>query len=80
MRQPFPLFRKVDTSKIGYIWGVYVRPEHRSKQIGTELVAACMSHLKFLGCGRALLHAGDLSAPLYSRLGFVPTDELSASL
>jgi hypothetical protein len=39
-----------------------------------------MAHLKSIGCGRALLHAGERSAALYRGLGFTPTDELSAML
>ena len=76
----FPAFRKVDAPRIGYLWGVYVRPEHRGGGIGGLLVEACMSHLKSLGCGRVLLHAGERSAALYRRMGFTPTDELSAEL
>jgi GNAT superfamily N-acetyltransferase len=76
----FPAIRKVDAPLIGYLWGVYVRPQHRGQGLGEMLVSACMSHLKSLDCGRVLLHAGERSTPLYARMGFKPTDELSASL
>jgi GNAT superfamily N-acetyltransferase len=76
----FPAFRKLDATRIGYVWGVYVLPEHRGIGIGGMLVAACMAHLKSIECGRVLLHAGERSAALYRRMGFMPTDELSASL
>jgi GNAT superfamily N-acetyltransferase len=74
----FPAFRKEDAACVGYLWGVYVLPEHRGKGIGGMLVSACMDHLKSVGCGRVLLHAGERSAALYARMGFRPTDELSA--
>jgi GNAT superfamily N-acetyltransferase len=76
----FPAFRKADAARIGYLWGVYVLPEHRRRGIGGMLVAACMAHLKSIGCGRALLHSGEGSAALYGRMGFKPTEELSATL
>jgi GNAT superfamily N-acetyltransferase len=79
-QRTFPPFRKVDARLLGYLWGVYVRPEHRGRGLGGLLVKACMSHLKSVGCGRVLLHAGERSNALYSRMGFRPTDELSAPL
>jgi GNAT superfamily N-acetyltransferase len=76
----FPAFRKTDSARVGYLWGVYVVPEHRGRGIGGMLVSACMEHLKIIGCGRVLLHAGNRSPMLYGRMGFMPTDELSAPL
>jgi GNAT superfamily N-acetyltransferase len=76
----FPAFRKLDAARTGYIWGVYVLPEHRGRGVGGMLVAACMAHLKAIECGRVLLHASERSAALYRRMGFSPTDELSATL
>jgi ribosomal protein S18 acetylase RimI-like enzyme len=76
----YPAFRTADADRVGYVWGVYVRPEHRGQGIGGMLVSACMSHLRNRGCARALLHAGERSSGLYKRLGFKPTDELSAAL
>jgi GNAT superfamily N-acetyltransferase len=76
----FPAFRKSDAAQLGYLWGVYVLPEHRSRGIGAMLVSACMAHLKSIGCGRVLLHSGERSAALYGRMGFTPTDELAATL
>jgi GNAT superfamily N-acetyltransferase len=76
----FPAFRTADAARVGYLWGVYVRPEHRGRGIGGMLVSACMAHLKSIGCGRVLLHSGERSTDLYRRMGFTPTDELSAAL
>jgi GNAT superfamily N-acetyltransferase len=76
----FPAFRVGDAARIGYVWGVYVDPDHRSRGTGAALVRACVAHLDARGCDRALLHAGDRSRPLYARLGFVPTDEMALAI
>jgi ribosomal protein S18 acetylase RimI-like enzyme len=80
VRGVFPPFRKADATHHGYIWGVYVVPHLRGRGVGGMLVSACMGHLKDIGCRCVLLHAGGRSATLYRRLGFRPTDELSALL
>jgi GNAT superfamily N-acetyltransferase len=71
---------QTDAQRLGYLWGVYVLPDLRGRGVGGTLVSACMAHLKSIGCGRVLLHAGERSAPLYERMGFKPTVELSAAL
>jgi GNAT superfamily N-acetyltransferase len=76
----FPAFRNADAARLGYLWGVYVVPEQRGRGIGGLLVSACMTHLKSIGCGRAILHAGERSAVLYGRMGFTSTEELAATL
>lgn len=76
----FPAFRHADAARQGYLWSVYVLPKHRGSGLGGMLVSACMAHLKSIGCERVLLHAGERSAALYGRMGFMPTDELSAPL
>jgi ribosomal protein S18 acetylase RimI-like enzyme len=76
----FPAFRKTDATRLGYLWGVYVLPEHRGRGIGGMLVSAGMAHLKSIGCGRVLLHSSERSAALYAGMGFTPTNELSAML
>ncbi|MBK1661001.1 GNAT family N-acetyltransferase [Paracraurococcus ruber] len=80
MPRAFPAFRQGDADRIGYVWGLYVRPGARGRGVGGALVGRCVSHLKGLGCGRVLLHAGARSAPLYRRLGFSPTHELAMPL
>jgi len=72
----YPAFLSTDPLLVGYVWGVYVTPAHRGHGIGATLVQSCTDYLASQGCERVLLHAGQKSRPLYSRLGFQPTDEL----
>ena len=38
------------TSPVGYLEGIYVKPEHRKQGYGKQLVAACESWAKTQGC------------------------------
>ena len=80
VERAYPAFRAADAPVVGYVWGVYVRPASRGRGVGAALVRACLDHLSARGCGRALLHAGGRSRPLYERIGFEPTDELAMTL
>lgn len=62
--------------KYGYIWGVYVEPPHRGKGIAKQLTTMAITHLKALGCTKAILHASPSGKPVYSNLGFVSTNEM----
>ncbi len=70
-----PQFRKY-----GYIWGVYVEPTYRGRGIATALMSRALTYLKTIGCTRALLHASPDGEPVYQRLGFSATDEMSLDL
>lgn len=76
MPAAYPAFRQADATRVGYIWGLFVLPSERGQGLGRRLVEACLAHLAAAGCGRALLHAGPQSAPLYARLGFTATGEM----
>ena len=80
VERAYPAFRAGDARVVGYVWGVYVEPSSRARGLGAALVRACLGHLSARGCGRALLHAGEQSRPLYERLGFEATDELALVL
>ncbi|HZF67052.1 MAG TPA: GNAT family N-acetyltransferase [Gemmatirosa sp.] len=80
VERAYPAFRVGDPAVVGYVWGVYVEPASRGRGLGAALVRACLGHLSARGCGRALLHAGEQSRPLYERLGFAGTDELALVL
>jgi GNAT superfamily N-acetyltransferase len=62
--------------KYGYIWNVYVEPPHRRQGIATELTKLAIAHLKSLHCTRVLLHASPSGQPVYTNLGFSPSNEL----
>jgi len=78
--QRYPAFRTMDAERCGYLWGVYVHPQHRGNGIGSMLIDQCLVYLKEIGCARATLHAGQRSTPLYLRHGFETTDELSRTI
>jgi GNAT superfamily N-acetyltransferase len=80
MPAAYPAFRQADATRVGYIWGLFVLPAERGQGLGRRLVEACLAHLAAAGCGRALLHAGPKSAPLYARLGFTATGEMALPL
>jgi ribosomal protein S18 acetylase RimI-like enzyme len=80
IERPFPSFREVDAKKSGYVWSLYVHPDWRGQGVGTQLLNTAFERLKGQGCSAVLLHAGDRSRPLYERLGFRSTNEMSMSL
>ncbi len=60
----------------GYIWGVYVEPEQRRQGVARLLTETAMAYLMSIGCTHALLHASPLGRPVYTALGFEPTNEM----
>ena len=71
----YPLVLERSLRDYGYIWGVYVRPEHRRRGIARALTERCADALRELGCTHALLHAAPPGEHLYDSLGFAPTNE-----
>ncbi|MEO1210514.1 MAG: GNAT family N-acetyltransferase [Cyanobacteria bacterium J06638_20] len=69
-----------DQYQKGYIWGVYVEPAHRRKGIATQLIQKAMAHLRAIGCTHAVLHASEQGKLLYSRLGYMESNEMGISL
>ena len=61
--------------RYGYIWGVYVAPDHRRAGIGKRLTAHCVEALRATGCTHAILHAAPMGLRVYQSLGFTPTRE-----
>jgi GNAT superfamily N-acetyltransferase len=72
-RMPRPA---VAVSRWGYLANFYVRPEHRSSGLGTELLGVCTSYADEHAFARIVLSPSERSVPLYARTGFAPATEL----
>jgi GNAT superfamily N-acetyltransferase len=58
-----------------YLTNFYVRPQHRSQGIGSQLLSAALSWSKSNNAELVLLWPTELSKPLYARHGFAPADD-----
>ena len=58
-----------------YLTNFYVRPEHRSHGIGSELLSAALSWSRSNNAELVLLWPTERSKTLYERHGFVPADD-----
>lgn len=76
----YPLILTAEYRKYGYIWGVYVEPKYRRKGIAKQLTNKAIEYLKSKNCTRAILHASPSGKPVYSALGFLPTNEMGLNL
>lgn len=66
--------------KYGYIWGVYVEPEYRRQGIGKKLTLEAIAYLKQLACTRVILNASASGKPVYTNLGFQPSNAMEFDL
>ncbi len=71
-----PALLTADFRQIGYIWGVYVRPEWRGLGIAQALTQSLVDYLQSLGCSQVRLHASPAGRPVYEKLGFLPSTEM----
>lgn len=76
----YPLILTPEYRKYGYIWGVYVEPNYRRQGIAKQLTNKAIEYLKSKDCTRAILHASPSGKPVYSALGFLPTNEMGLNL
>lgn len=76
----YPDVLRHDYRRYGYVWGVFVCPEHRRKGIASALVERSLIDLKCLGYSRVLLHASVMGNPVYEALGFIATNEMQLDL
>jgi GNAT superfamily N-acetyltransferase len=77
---PYPNVLTTDFRQDGYIWGVFVEPAWRRQGLARRLTEATLSHLRGLGCGRAILNASPKGRSLYERMGFQPSNEMRIDL
>ncbi|MBT5242078.1 MAG: GNAT family N-acetyltransferase [Rhodospirillaceae bacterium] len=75
-RKLYPQALKPDVRLDGYIWGVYVAPDHRRQGLAKQLTEACVGYLDNIGCTRVVLHASESGKPVYTALGFGSTNEM----
>lgn len=76
----YPLILADHHRKYGYVWGVYVEPEHRSQGIGSRLTQRAVEYLRSRHCTRVILHASPSGQPIYKKLGFIPSNEMRLDL
>jgi len=66
--------------KWGYVWGVWVAPEHRRLGAARRLVGAAVEAMRADGYTRVVLHASKMGRGVYEGLGFDATTELKLDL
>ena len=76
----YPDVLRHDYRRYGYVWGVFVCPEHRRKGVASALVERSLVDMKRLGYSRVLLHASVMGSPVYEGLGFTTTNEMQLDL
>jgi GNAT superfamily N-acetyltransferase len=59
-----------------YVMNVYVEKRWRRKGVAALLMERVVAHARAAGLKVISLHASDEGRPLYTRLGFVPTNEM----
>ena len=77
---PYPRITRREFGKRGYIWGVYVEPDHRRCGLGKDLTQTCLRHLREIGCDEAVLHTSPFGRSIYQGLGFVEGTEMVLDL
>jgi GNAT superfamily N-acetyltransferase len=65
-----------DTGRWGYLGNMYVLPEHRTRGVGSRLLAAVVAHADAAGFVRIVLSPTERSVPFYRRAGFGDADVL----
>ena len=64
----------------GYILNVFVEPDHRGRGIAKALMDLAMSEARQRGLQHMILHATTMGRPMYEKLGWAATSEMSISL
>jgi GNAT superfamily N-acetyltransferase len=58
------------SGRSSYLFGLWVRPEHRRRGVASGLVKAATNAAREAGEGAVTLYASEFGRPLYERLGF----------
>ena len=64
----------------GYILNMFTEPGHRRKGLARQLVGEILAWARARGLRTLILHASDEGRPLYTSLGFEPTNEMRLRL
>jgi GNAT superfamily N-acetyltransferase len=64
----------------GYVLNVYVEPEHRGRGIALELMRLATDAGREAGLSLMVLHATAMGRPIYEKLGWKQTSEMSLKL
>lgn len=64
----------------GYILNVYVEPEHRGRGVAGELMRLATEEGRRRGLELMVLHATAMGRPMYEKLGWAQTAEMSRAL
>jgi GNAT superfamily N-acetyltransferase len=67
-------------SRRGYILNVFVEPEHRGRGVARELMRLASEEGRRRGLEMMVLHATAMGRPMYEKLGWSQTAEMSLSL
>ena len=66
--------------KRGYVLNVFVEPSHRKRGLADMLMKLGEAELARRGASFAILHATRVGRPLYERIGWAQTSEMSKQL
>jgi GNAT superfamily N-acetyltransferase len=69
-------FRYFKIPRYGFIGDVYVDPAHRGSGMASRLSANALAWLRSQEIGMVRLLASEAGRPIYSRLGFMSSDEM----
>ena len=64
----------------GYILNVFVEPEHRGRGLARSLMDLAIAEGRRRGLSYMILHATQMGRPMYEKLGWAQTAEMSITL
>lgn len=77
---PYPEVIRPEVRKYGYVWSVFVEPEHRGRGAARGMMSKAITYLREIGCTAVVLHSSEVGEPLYRKLGFAMAKEMRLPL
>ena len=65
---------------MGFVYSVWVEPTHRRRGVASAVMRALHAWADAHGVGTLALHASESGRPLYTTLGYTPTNEMRLDL